>query len=314
MSARTISASLLASFCVVLACGGAPPRPAVPPLPAPPPNASMEVSCIEQDASLTRGLVVQKGADGQPVIRVGLFRDVAEGGQGRLEFDLAALTKAGGELEGNSEAREYVIRMRSSGTTSTARIDLQGVYKLVRLLDGEVSYANLAEVHWACNRLPDSHRQLAYFRDDECRGGKQRATFVCRPGDCCDVERGSEQEAARGLETGDYRFTDEELRRRFSLARASLAECWNNSVRAQREALARLAASLKETWDACNPTGHVMSAFDGQGVVRLFSPSTSPLYPPPDFYTTWGYGDDIKPAFQIYWLITKQKFKTTGRW
>jgi hypothetical protein len=180
------------------------------------------------------------------------------------------------------------MHMQSSGMADKIHVTNIGIYKLVGVINQSIDYADLVEAQWRCDDLKElygSHRRGHGSNYDEVSPGLYGNIGECKAG-------------KQHAEMADHDH----------IARQRLDEV----IATRTKALA-----------FCDPSGHLGDAWAtpgyGNPMLTILSPSTNPLYPAGSFYTEWypahpEEGETDKPAFQIFWLITKQKFKATGKW
>ena len=276
-----------------------------------PPLPSTQVACF--DRTYFRGLIIQQATDGHPVIRVGLFRAVNQDDAGAITFDLETIAKLEGKIEGNSDARDYVLNMKAQAHTEAPKVELHGVYKLVQVLDGEVTYADLVETPWNCGATQETFDNLKWGNDmstSTCRDGTSTVTFSSLDEPYSDL--------AVRMKCALRAPNDWRLLEHTPLDPTCLAKVHAELEQTYNEALKRRQAKR----DQCDPTGHLAAVFQPNPRyeynydIFTFSLSTSPLYPAPDFYNKWEAGSGLgewKAAFQISWLIAKQRWRSTGK-
>jgi hypothetical protein len=238
---------------------------------------------------VVRGLIVEKGPDGAPAIHVALFRAVDQHGAGELAFDMQALAKLKAGLSGNSSTSDYSLSMKDSLQTNAPKIPLAGVWKRVSTLDDTIAYGDLVAMTWGCT--------LGY--------GDDRA-FVGQPGESfsSDCAHGTKHVHAELLAGPASPKPD--------------GSGQSPSGEEQLKAFRAWADAENKGWKKCDPTGTASMALAWESSshwkINVFSASTNPLYPPPDFYNRWSDAQgDVKTAFQIYWLITHQKAKSGAK-
>jgi hypothetical protein len=262
-------------------------------------EATYADACLaDEDPDTVRGLVIEKGSNGAPAIHVGLFRKVDNQASGELAFDMQALAKLKAGLSGSSSTSEYSLSMKDSLQTNAPKINLDGVWKRVSTLDDTIAYADLVGMPWSCDHLHAGHgfkfwSQYGEKFISDCAHGKRHAKVDLLAGPAAPAPN-------------DWRVTLPSGEERLS-------------------ALHDWAKTSDELWKKCDPSGQARMAFDnpmasgpenreaGRYQIYVFSASTNPLYPAPDFYNLWSDRGDVKTAFQIYWLITQQKAKSGAK-
>jgi hypothetical protein len=266
---------------------------------------------------------------------------------GELHFDVQALTKLESQLEGNSTARDYVMRVSNSKLGLAPDIQLTGIYRF----EGDVAtldYDDLRETPFECQKdrvfYVDPGGAIHTALDDQnaatCKTfrpekgaeaeskspGVMTSTFKVR----CTVPvywsrfQDDYDTAKRSYESegnaDDYKRAETQAKRAKDAAAAFTAAMAQDLP----AAIASLVKGEKQVDGLCDPTGRMMAAWDGRNFwnhremlraqILVFSASTNPLYPAPRYYSQW-WGrepETVKNALQIMYLVAQEKARAAS--
>ena len=321
------------------------PPPAPPAFPEVPKDVSFPFELpapFEPEEPMVRGIYLEEGARGQPPkITIGQFRRVNDESEGALKFDMTALTKLESQLEGSSTAHDYVMKISNSRLGIAPDVYLRGIYRFDQAVLS-VDYDDLRESPFSC-KLDKSFNPSDFPHGcAECnmlRGGAtptaegtQRTAFHldCHYKEICVSDTKALYEQVLGYYERDSREEDRDLtqstnqlHRVVDEIRTGFQDYSKNLAATTPAFIDTLVKSMKHADGLCDPTGKMLAAWDGRGYwsnndieILVFTQSTNPLYPAPKYYSMWTSdkgGEALKNAFQILYLVSQQRVRTTGK-